>query len=109
MQLKTNGRSITATLTAIISSVLPNFKHTGLAKHLRGVSNEPKSKGKAVLFKWNNTTFKASDSLSVSELSFCNTWEKTQDAVKIEAALKTFHESMTTTEITERNENAATA
>lgn len=95
MTLKTNGKSIIETLTYIVQSALPNTSATGLKRHLYGrVHVAPKSNDTAVIFKWNNNDFKATQELEVSELNFCNDWIKTEETAKVEAELKAFHDKI---------------
>lgn len=94
MNLNTAGKSIVETLSHILKSTLPKRSETGLTKHLTHISPDPKSKGKAVIFKWNSNTFRLTENLTVAELSFFNEWQKTEECKALEDLAKTFHDKM---------------
>ncbi len=95
MKLNTFNKSIPETLIHIVKSVLPNTINSGLSRHLRGSINpDPKSKGKAIIFKWNNNQFKVTENLTAYEQNWCNDWIKTEESAKVEADIKAFHERM---------------
>ena len=71
-------RSIASQLTSIINSVFPKAQDTGKANDLISVNPDPKSKGKAVWFKWKKAELRLTENLKVQELNFCNTLEETE-------------------------------
>ena len=53
----------TSELAAFVTKALPNMSDTGLAKHLRKIKNDVKSKGKGIIIWYGNSNI-----LSVTEL-----------------------------------------
>ncbi len=71
-------RSIASQLSEIVKVTFPSIRETGLTNGLLNVYPEPKSKGKAVKFVWNKTTFRLTENLRVQEFNFCNVYEDTE-------------------------------
>lgn len=94
MNIKTPNQSTAEALNYIVKSVLPQMTNTGLSRHCHHITNDPKSKGKAIIFKWNKSLFRLTENLAVTEISFYNEWEKTEETSKVENDIKNFATKM---------------
>ena len=118
MRIKSNANgTIGMQLTAIVNKTFPRACETGIARDLISIGNDPKSKGKAILFMYRKTTFRLTENLKVQERNFCNTYETTQNAIEVEAMiLKTLTprpveaaKELALNEATEKTEQTANA
>ena len=76
-------------LTTLLKTALPQRNVTGITKHLAHVIRvDPKSKGKSVLFTWNNTTCRLTANLKVYELDFTNTFVQSPAALEVEKRVR---------------------
>ena len=89
MKIKTTpNQTVVSQLTNIVNSTLPRFASTGLSKDLGVVKNDPKSKGKSILFNWRKGIFRLSETLKVTEQDFTNAFIETDTSRETEAIIK---------------------
>ena len=83
-----NGQSVAEQLTNILMRHLPRAINTGITNHLGTVHPDPKSKGKAVKFTWQRSTFRLTENLKVQEYNFMGKPEATPLAVETEETIR---------------------
>jgi hypothetical protein len=76
-------------LTTLLKTALPQRNVTGISNHLAHLIRvDPKSKGKAVLFGWKNTTYRLTANLKVYELDFTNSFCQSPEALEVEKRIR---------------------
>lgn len=60
----------TANIIGALENALPHIRNTGMINHLAMIKPDPRSKGGAIMFKWQKRDFRLTANLKVSEYVF---------------------------------------
>lgn len=90
-----------AKLGNIIKAAFPLIRDTGKISDVGTIHPEPKSKGKAIIFTWRKSSFKMTEALKITELTFYNTYEITTLATEAQSIINGYFKPVVNQQVTE--------